>query len=78
MTVVLAALLLGCGLAVAAPRPPVRPRDPAYAGRGPLERAVLSFVPPFLLPSERSVLAANRFQVACIDFDWSLNDLGTR
>lgn len=55
------------------------PRDSRpFANRSPIERAVLSFVLPFLLPTEREFLSANRFQVGFTDFDWRLNDLGSR
>lgn len=49
-----------------------------YDNRSPIERAVLSFVSPFLMPGERLFIGANRFEVAFIDFDWRLNDLGNR
>lgn len=50
----------------------------AHPGRTPIERAVLAFVSPFLLSTERDVITANRFSLAYIDFDWTLNDLGSR
>lgn len=50
----------------------------AFSGRSPIERAVLAFVSPLLLPTEREFLTGNRFEVAFIDFDWRLNDLGSR
>jgi hypothetical protein len=49
-----------------------------FASRSPIERAVLSFVEPKLLPAERLFLAQNAFQVAYEPFDWSLNDLTGR
>lgn len=49
-----------------------------YSNRSPIERAVLSFVSPFLLPAERQFITANRFEMAFSDFDWRLNDLGSR
>jgi hypothetical protein len=50
----------------------------AFASRSPLERAVLDFIEPRLLTTERDVLAKNTFQVAFKPFDWSLNDLTGR
>jgi hypothetical protein len=50
----------------------------AYAGRSPGERAILAFVEPSLLASERAFLARNTFRVAYSPFDWSLNDLAGR
>ena len=51
---------------------------PAFATRGPIERAVLAFVEPKLLPSEKEFLAKNTFQVIYKPFDWTLNDLTGR
>ncbi len=50
----------------------------AFASRSPIERAVLAFVEPRLLPSEREFLAMNAFRVQFAPFDWSLNDLTGR
>ena len=49
-----------------------------FATRSPIERAVLAFVEPKLLPTEREFLAQNTFRVAYEPFDWSLNDLTGR
>ena len=49
-----------------------------FEGRGPIERAVLAFVEPYLMPAEVAYLQDNRFEVRYLEFDWSLNDLGTR
>jgi hypothetical protein len=46
-----------------------------FATRSPIERALLAFVQPKLLASERDFLAKNEFKVAYRPFDWSLNDL---
>src|SRR6266851_1026810 len=51
---------------------------PAFAARGPIERAVLTFVGPTLLPTEKEFIAKNTFQVAYTPFDWTLNDLTGR
>ena len=49
-----------------------------FAGRSPIERAILAFVEPKLFPAERELLAENTFRVAFDPFDWSLNDLTGR
>jgi hypothetical protein len=49
-----------------------------FSSRSPIERAVLAFVDPRLLSSEREFLAKNTFKVAYIPFDWDLNDLTGR
>jgi hypothetical protein len=46
-----------------------------FAGRSPIERAVLAFIMPHLLRLEREHLEANTFQVVFQPFDWRLNDL---
>ncbi len=51
---------------------------PAYANRSPIERAILAFVQPRLLQTERDFLEKNTFQLAYKPFDWSLNDLTGR
>jgi len=51
---------------------------PAYANRSPIERAILAFVQPKLLQTERDFVEKNSFQVAYKPFDWSLNDLTGR
>ncbi len=51
---------------------------PAYANRSPIERAILAFVQPKLLQTERDFLEKNTFEVAFKAFDWSLNDLTGR
>jgi uncharacterized protein DUF547 len=58
----------------------------AYAGaapeefkaRSPIELAVIAFMSPRMLASERQVLSKNTFKVDYLPFDWSLNDLSTR
>jgi Protein of unknown function, DUF547 len=49
-----------------------------FANRSPIERAILAFVSPKLLTTEREFLAANTFQVVYKPFDWTLNDLTGR
>jgi len=49
-----------------------------FATRSPIERAVIAFIQPKLLQTERDFLAQNQFQVAFQPFDWSLNDLTGR
>ena len=49
-----------------------------YAARSPVERAVLAFIQPKLLTTERDFLARNQFQLAYRPYDWSLNDLTGR
>src|SRR5439155_1221532 len=46
-----------------------------FATRSPIERAVLAFIQPKLLTTERDFLAQNQFQLAYRPYDWSLNDL---
>jgi len=50
----------------------------ALAGRSPIERAILAFVEPRLLTTEKDFLAKNQFQVTYSPFDWTLNDLTGR
>jgi hypothetical protein len=49
-----------------------------FAARSPIERAILAFVSPKLLTTEKEFLAANTFQVVYRPFDWTLNDLTGR
>jgi hypothetical protein len=52
---------------------------PQYAAsRTPIERAVVALILPVLLPTERTFLEQNDFKLAWQEFDWKLNDLGTR
>lgn len=55
--------------------------EPVQAGfpdRSPIERAILAFVEPYLLPGERAFVAKNEFRVRYLEFDWTLNDLSGR
>ena len=47
----------------------------AFGSRSPMERAVLAFMAPTLLTTEREFIEQNQFQVRVIPFDWSLNEL---
>ena len=50
----------------------------AFSNRTPIERAVLAFVEPKLLTTEREFLEKNEFKVEFAQFDWRLNDLTGR
>jgi hypothetical protein len=55
-----------------------KPDDPALKNlqqRSPIERAILAFVWPNLLPSEREFVQKNEFKIAFLEMDWRLNDL---
>ncbi len=49
-----------------------------FAARSPIERAILAFIQPHLLQTERDFLTKNEFKVVFKSFDWSLNDLTGR
>jgi hypothetical protein len=49
-----------------------------FATRSPVERAVLGFVQPKLLTTEKELLEKNTFKVEYAEFDWRLNDLTGR
>jgi Protein of unknown function, DUF547 len=52
---------------------------PQYAAsRTPIERAVVALILPVLLPSERNFVEQNEYKLAWQEFDWKLNDLGSR
>jgi hypothetical protein len=46
-----------------------------WAQRSPIERAIVAFITPHLLPLEKELLAKNEFKVTYHPFDWGLNDL---
>ena len=56
--------------------------DPGATGtfsqRSPIERALVAFVLPHVLPLERELLQKNGFKVEFRPFDWRLNDLTGR
>ena len=47
----------------------------AFAQRSPIERAIIAFITPRLLPLEKEFIQKNAFRVAFHTFDWRLNDL---
>lgn len=47
----------------------------ALAARSPIERAVVAFITPRLLPLEKAFVRDNAFRVVFHPFDWRLNDL---
>ncbi len=49
--------------------------DARYRQRSPLERALMAFITPNLLPHELEFLEKNNFKVQFLPFDWRLNDL---
>jgi hypothetical protein len=49
--------------------------SPVFASRSPIERALIAFVKPHLLPLEQEFLERNQFKVTFHPFDWRLNDL---
>ena len=49
-----------------------------FSTRSPIERAVIAFIGPKLLTTEKEFLEKNTFQVAYKPFDWHLNDLTGR
>ncbi len=46
-----------------------------FASRSPIERALIAFVMPHLLPLEREFVEQNQFKMSFHPFDWRLNDL---
>jgi uncharacterized protein DUF547 len=50
----------------------------AFSTRSPVERAVLAFLQPKLLTTEKDFLEKNTFKMEFGDFDWRLNDLSGR
>jgi hypothetical protein len=49
--------------------------DGPFAQRSPIERALVAFIQPHLLPLEREFVQKNTFRVTYHPFDWRLNDL---
>jgi hypothetical protein len=43
-------------------------------GRTPIELAIVGFLKPYLLKSERAFIEKNTWKLAYLDFDWNLND----
>jgi hypothetical protein len=46
-----------------------------FAARSPIERALIAFALPHLLPLEKEFVEENQFKVTFHPFDWRLNDL---
>jgi Protein of unknown function, DUF547 len=51
---------------------------PVFASRSPIERAVIAFIMPKLLATEKEFVDTNSFQLTYTKFDWTLNDLTGR
>jgi len=49
--------------------------DPVFVQRSPVEKALIAFVTPHLLPSEKELFRKNEFKVTFLEMDWRLNDL---
>jgi hypothetical protein len=49
--------------------------DAAFAQRSPIERAIIAFITPHLMPMEKEQIKQNQFRVAFHEMDWRLNDL---
>lgn len=49
--------------------------DPLFAQRSPIERAIIAFVAPSLLPLEKEFVKKNEFRIVFQQMDWRLNDL---
>jgi hypothetical protein len=52
--------------------------DAVYAQRSPIEKAIIAFVTPHLLPLEKELFQKNQFRVTFLEMDWRLNDLSNR
>jgi hypothetical protein len=52
--------------------------DAMYAQRSPIEKAIIAFVTPHLLPLEKELFQKNQFRVTFLEMDWRLNDLSHR
>jgi hypothetical protein len=49
--------------------------DAVFATRSPIERAIIAFIAPHLLPLEKELVKKNEFRVVFQEMDWRLNDL---
>jgi hypothetical protein len=49
--------------------------DSKFAQRSPIERAVVAFITPSLLPSEKEFIQKNEWKMTFMEMDWRLNDL---
>ena len=52
--------------------------DPTFVQRSAIEKAIIAFVMPHLLPLEKELFQKNEFRVAFLEMDWRLNDLSHR
>ena len=50
-------------------------RGGRFAARSPIERAIVAFISPHVLPLEQEFIEQNQFKVTFHPFDWRLNDL---
>ena len=53
-------------------------KDSVFAQRSPIERAVVAFISPHLLFSEKEFIQKNEWKMAFLEMDWKLNDLSGR
>jgi hypothetical protein len=49
--------------------------DPVFVRRSPIERAIVAFIGPALLPSEKEFIQKNEWKMTFLEMDWRLNDL---
>jgi hypothetical protein len=49
--------------------------DRIFARRSAIERAILAFITPHLLPMEKEQVKQNQFKIVFHEMDWRLNDL---
>ena len=49
--------------------------DGAFEKRSPIERAIIAFISPNLLPLEKELVKKNEFRIVFHEMDWRLNDL---
>jgi hypothetical protein len=49
--------------------------DAVFAQRSPIEKAVIAFITPHLLPSEKELIRKNEWKMTFLEMDWRLNDL---
>ena len=49
--------------------------DAVFAQRSPIERAIIAFITPHLLPMEKEQIKQNQFKIVFHEMDWRLNDL---
>ena len=49
--------------------------DARFSQRSPVERALVAFILPNLLPGEREFIQRNEFRMTYHEYDWRLNDL---